>query len=160
MPEKETKPKTYTRKIIGKRVARIMAVQALYTESFQEINEDIDAILYNLIRLDTADFSGPSLDRIDESLMIQLARGACQKKEILIKALQEFLAENWQYQRLPKVIQSILLVAAFELKFMKDAEAAIIINEYLEISKSFNHEGEVGFVNQVLDKFNKKFLTA
>ena len=150
--------KTYTKKLVGKRIARIMAVQTLYAMNIDDINEDIDAIIYNLIRIDAADNIGYATSKLDEPTLIKLARGTYENITLLKEALQEFLAQNWKFNRLPKLIQAILLVSAYELKCAKNTDQAVIINEYLEIAKLFNHTGEVGFINKVLDKFCDKFL--
>lgn len=61
--------------------------------------------------------------------------------------------ENWSLERLPKVERTILRMAVFELSFMEDAPARVIMNEAIELSKTFGDEKSSRFVNGVLSKF-------
>jgi len=144
--------KIYSKKIIGKRLARVMAVQCLYSINVEHAEGNIDDIIYNLIKTDYAEVGGTNLSALDEAHLIRLARGAFENQTQLASGLQNFLAEDWKFNRLPKLMQAILLVGAYELKFLDKTKNAIVINEYLEIAKIFNHSGEVGFINSVLDR--------
>ncbi|MDN7245736.1 transcription antitermination factor NusB [Planococcus shenhongbingii] len=61
--------------------------------------------------------------------------------------------ENWSLERLPKVERTILRMAVFELAFMEDAPASVIMNEAIELSKTFGDDKSSRFVNGVLSKF-------
>lgn len=61
--------------------------------------------------------------------------------------------ENWTLERLPKVERTILRMAVFELSFMEDAPASVIMNEAIELSKTFGDDKSSRFVNGVLSKF-------
>ncbi|MGK7377744.1 transcription antitermination factor NusB [Planococcus sp. 1R117A] len=61
--------------------------------------------------------------------------------------------ENWSLERLPKVERTILRMAVFELAFIEDAPASVIMNEAIELSKTFGDDKSSRFVNGVLSKF-------
>ncbi|WP_033541761.1 transcription antitermination factor NusB [Planococcus sp. CAU13] len=61
--------------------------------------------------------------------------------------------ENWSLERLPKVERTILRMAVFELSYMEDAPSRVIMNEAIELSKTFGDEKSSRFVNGVLSKF-------
>ncbi|MDN7240498.1 transcription antitermination factor NusB [Planococcus sp. N028] len=61
--------------------------------------------------------------------------------------------ENWSLERLPKIERTILRMAVFELSFMEDAPSRVIMNEAIELSKTFGDEKSSRFVNGVLSKF-------
>lgn len=61
--------------------------------------------------------------------------------------------ENWSLERLPKVERTILRMAVFELAYMEDAPASVVMNEAIELSKTFGDEKSSRFVNGVLSKF-------
>ncbi len=71
---------------------------------------------------------------------------------MLIELIQPKLAVGWRFERLAKVIQSILLVAVDEMRHSPKEEKAIIISDFLEVAKILSHDGETGFLNSVLDK--------
>lgn len=64
--------------------------------------------------------------------------------------------ENWSLERLPKVERTILRMAVFELSYMEDAPARVIMNEAIELSKTFGDEKSSRFVNGVLSKFTNE----
>jgi N utilization substance protein B len=148
-----TKP-IRSKKNLGRRLARLVAVQALYS---LEANPDLsaDQTVFDLIGVYKSGKMGDDLVELDEGLLVKLARGANYNKDNLVLELSPLLAEDWKFNRLARVMQSILLVAAYDLKISKEEEAAIIINEYIEISKLLGHEGESGFVNKVMDSLAK-----
>lgn len=61
--------------------------------------------------------------------------------------------ENWSLERLPKVERTILRMAVFELSYMQDAPSRVILNEAIELSKTFGDDQSSRFVNGVLSKF-------
>lgn len=61
--------------------------------------------------------------------------------------------ENWSLERLPKVERTILRMAVFELAFMEDAPSSVVMNEAIELSKTFGDDKSSRFVNGVLSKF-------
>lgn len=61
--------------------------------------------------------------------------------------------ENWSLERLPKIERTILRMAVFELTYMEDAPSRVIMNEAIELSKTFGDEKSSRFVNGVLSKF-------
>lgn len=61
--------------------------------------------------------------------------------------------ENWSLERLPKIERTILRMAVFELAYMEDAPSRVIMNEAIELSKTFGDEKSSRFVNGVLSKF-------
>ena len=82
-------------------------------------------------------------------LAVGLARGA-------VAALPEIDAliarhtDNWRSERLAVVDRLIMRLAVYELLFEK-TPAAVVINEALELAKTFSGERAVAFVNGVLD---------
>ncbi|AIY05314.1 transcription termination protein NusB [Planococcus sp. PAMC 21323] len=61
--------------------------------------------------------------------------------------------ENWSIERLPKIERTILRMAIFELDYMEDAPARVVMNEAIELCKTFGDDKSSRFVNGVLSKF-------
>jgi len=75
-----------------------------------------------------------------------------------IDAKIEGALEKWKLSRLEKVDLAILRVAVWELFLSQDTEkpdAAVVIDEALEISKKFGSADTSAFVNGVLDALVK-----
>lgn len=61
--------------------------------------------------------------------------------------------ENWSLYRLPKVERTVLRLALYELLFMKETPTAVVLDEAIELAKTFGEEKSSKFVNGVLSKF-------
>jgi len=81
-----------------------------------------------------------------------LVQGTHANREAIDEKLKGHL-ENWSLERLPKVERTILRMAVFELAYMEDAPASVIMNEAIELSKTFGDDKSSRFVNGVLSKF-------
>lgn len=81
-----------------------------------------------------------------------LVQGTHMNMAAIDEKLKDHL-ENWTLERLPKVERTILRMAVFELSFMEDAPASVIMNEAIELSKTFGDDKSSRFVNGVLSKF-------
>ena len=140
--------KIYSKSIVSKRNARILSVQVIYSYLMRESFSipALDSMLYDSFKDNS---------EVDQVYATALVMGTMKNRSNLEDKIQNHLSESWKFHRLAKVMQSILLAAAYELLFKQDLSSSILINEYIEISKLMNHEGESGFVNKVLDELSK-----
>ncbi|MCX7991307.1 MAG: transcription antitermination factor NusB [Proteobacteria bacterium] len=69
------------------------------------------------------------------------------------------LSKNWILDRMHKVDKAILRLSAFELLFIEDVPFKVAIDEAIELAKKFGTEESKKFINGILDKFYKKFVT-
>jgi N utilization substance protein B len=123
-----------------RRIARELALQALFQLDSHEISIE-EAI-------------GHVTDE-EDAFLTQLVRGVIENKEQIDASLTEKL-ENWSLARLPKIERTVLRIAIYELLFMEDAPAKVVINESLEICKIFGDEKSSRFVNGVLSKYTNQ----
>jgi N utilization substance protein B len=131
-------------------VARLAAVQALY--QMEVTGQGVEAVVreFRDHRFD-ADLEGEPLAQADEAFFGELARGVVKAQATLDQAIAGRLAVGWRLDRIDATVRAILRCAAFELCFRRDIPREIVINEYLELTKSFFNGPESGFVNGVLD---------
>jgi len=154
LQNKSTTKLLFSKKFRKKDNSRILPIQCLYAISITA-EDSINQLLHSFINMEMKDDEKQENIKIDEQFLIQLAKGTTKNIEILDKTLEQYLSKEWKFERLGKVIQSILRIGAFELLSNHQAAPAIIINEYLEIARLFNHPGQVGFINSVLDSIAK-----
>lgn len=64
--------------------------------------------------------------------------------------------ENWRVERMAVIDRLILRLATYELLAEPDTPARVIINEALELARSYSGEEAVAFVNGVLDGVRKE----
>ena len=79
--------------------------------------------------------------------------GVMQNLEACDKAIIEHLKE-WDFERLGTIERATLRLAAYEILF-GELDSAVVINEAVEITKSFGTEQSPKFINGVLDAIAK-----
>ena len=82
----------------------------------------------------------------------KLVRGTTEQLTQIDESLKTKL-ENWSLDRLPKIERTVLRLAVFELLFMQDAPAKVVMNEAIELCKTFGDDKSSKFVNGVLSKY-------
>ncbi len=58
--------------------------------------------------------------------------------------------KGWSLRRLSKVALSLLRMAVFELMYQRDTPVSVIINEAVELAKTYGGQGDSAYVNGVL----------
>ena len=131
-------------------VARLAAVQALYQMEVSGVGSE--AVVREFVdhRFD-ADMEGERLAPADEAYFADIVRGAVAGQADIDRAVAGHLAQNWRLERIDATLRAILRAGAFELMRRPDAPIEVVIDEYVEIAKSFFEGPEPGFVNGALD---------
>ncbi len=130
-------------------VARLAAVQALYQMEVSGIGSE--AVIREFVdhRFE-GDIEGEALAPADQAYFTTIVRGAVDHQLEIDQAIVKRLAEGWRLERLDATLRAILRAGAFELAHA-DAPTEVVINEYVEVAKSFFEGPEPGFVNGALD---------
>jgi N utilization substance protein B len=131
-------------------VARLAAVQALYQMELSGVGSE--AVVREFVdhRFD-GDIEGQRLAPADEAYFAQIVRGVVEHQAAVDRAVVKRLAEGWRLERLDATLRAILRSGAYELSHCAEAPTEVVIDEYVEIAKSFFEGPEAGFVNGALD---------
>ena len=131
-------------------VARLAAVQALY--QMEAAGSGVEAVVreFHDHRFET-DIEGTPLAAADEAFFDALARGVVEHQVSVDTAIRSHLAANWKLDRIDATARAILRCAVFELTLRPDVPGEVVMDEYVEIAKSFFSGAEPGFINGVLD---------
>jgi N utilization substance protein B len=131
-------------------VARLAAVQALYQMEVSGVGSE--AVVREFIdhRFE-GDLEGERLAPADEAYFADIVRGAVAAQTAIDHAIARRLAQGWRLERIDATLRAILRAGAFELMQRADAPTEVVIDEYVEIAKSFFDGPEPGFVNAALD---------
>ena len=62
-------------------------------------------------------------------------------------------AIGWKFSRIPRVVVAIMRVAMFEVLYMQDIPNAAAINEAVELTKHYESDDLVSFVNGIMGSF-------
>lgn len=84
-----------------------------------------------------------------------LAKGLLTHIETLEELAQKHL-KNWKLQRLSRIEHTLLLMAAYELKYTPETPYKVVINEAIELAKKYSTKESGDFLNGVLDAIHKE----
>jgi N utilization substance protein B len=84
-----------------------------------------------------------------------LARETVQRLDAIDPLIAE-TTERWRPERMAVLDRLILRMAVCELLRSRDTPAAVVINEALELARTFSSEESVKFINGMLDAIRKK----
>jgi transcription antitermination protein NusB len=133
-------------------VARLAAVQALY--QMEVSSAGVEAVIREFAehRFDRASDDGDApLATADEAFFADLVRGVVAHQKAVDAAVARKLASGWRLDRLDATARAILRAGAYELMERADVPTEVVIDEYVELAKSFFEGPEPGFVNGALD---------
>jgi len=65
-------------------------------------------------------------------------------------------AEHWRIERMAVVDRNILRVAVYELAWLPDTPAVVVLDEAIEVGKKFGSEQSGSFINGILDAVRKR----
>jgi N utilization substance protein B len=131
-------------------VARLAAVQALYQMEVSSVGAEAVIREFSEHRFDR-DLEDMTLAGADEPFFADLVRGVVAHQGEVDKAVVKRLAQNWRLERIDATVRAILRAGAFELTHRADVPTEVVIDEYVELAKSFFEGPEPGFVNGALD---------
>ena len=124
-----------------------------------ELREKIMTILYqinvyssNKIEYDV-DFIIKEVNPIDNEFVKDVVYGVVTKKEELDEIANKYL-NKWTIDRLGNTDQSIIRMAIYELLYT-DTPGIVVINEAVELAKSFSDDDVKNMINGILDKIYK-----
>ncbi len=142
----------------GRPAARLAAVQALYQleqepTTPQKVVQEFLNHRFNEV-IDGTRFITP-----DKTLFQDIVMGAMERLADLDSMITSTLSEDWRLERMESVVRAILRAAVFELSRDTSVPVPVVINEYIEITKSFCTGPEVAFVNASLDALAKLLRT-
>lgn len=140
-------------------VARLAAVQALYQMEVSAAGVEAVIREFSDHRFDRAlegddgdaEAGAATLATADEPFFADLVRGVVAQQRNVDAAITKRLAEGWRLERLDATVRAILRAGAFELAHRADVPTEVVIDEYVDVAKSFFEGSEPGFVNGALD---------
>ena len=85
----------------------------------------------------------------------RIVRGTLDRREE-IDALLAAHAQNWRVERMTVIDRIVLRMGVYEMLDEPDTPSKVIINEAIELARSYSGDEAVGFVNGVLDAVRKQ----
>ena len=134
--------------------ARLAAVQALYQQEME--GTPLARLLHEFHehRLG-ATIEDEQYHEAERDFFDDVVTGADARRTDLDKLIADRLADGWTLERLDRPMRAILRAGAYELTERPDVPTEVVIDEYVEVAKSFFEGVEPGFVNGALDAVAK-----
>ena len=100
------------------------------------------------------DESGEPLGKDLRDFAMALAEGVISSVDALDPMIAS-AAEHWRIERMNVLDRLILRLAVYEFLHEADTHAKVIINEALELARSFSGDESVRFINGILDNIRR-----
>jgi transcription antitermination protein NusB len=126
----------------ARRRSREFAVQALYQWQLAEPSVSEIEAQYALAE---------GFNKADASFFVALVKGVVKESVTLIEQLTPHLDRPWK--EVSPIERGVMLLSGFELAHIVETPYRVIINEAIELTKSFGGTDGHKYVNGVLDKF-------
>ncbi|MBN2039115.1 MAG: transcription antitermination factor NusB [Spirochaetes bacterium] len=128
--------------------AREYALQALYMyETVKASPEELESLnwLNKEIPDDIREYA------------VSIINGSIEKIDFIDDLIKKY-SKNWQFERLGLIDKSILRLSIYSLLFAPDIPSPVVINEGVELGKTFGGENSGQFINGILDSIKNKEL--
>ncbi len=120
----------------NKSTPRIKIIQKLYSKF---INPD-EKIIYNKSQY--------------KKFIKDVTEGTIERKELIEETIEKFLKDDIDLKRTDKLLKIIISAAVFELLYKHNNPKKVIISEYLKTSQFFLEDGQIKYLNAILDKLS------
>jgi N utilization substance protein B len=134
--------------------ARLAAVQALY--EMDMVGAPADAVLAEFVakrwQIGAGDDRDQALAEPDDALLADLVTGVSTHAAELDIAIAPALSSGLTLDRLETLLKAVLRAGAYELKLHRQVPAAVVIDDYVDVTNAFFDAKEAALVNGVLDR--------
>lgn len=126
-------------------LSRIAVVQVLFERERRSGLDTESALERNI----------SELGDVDKKFAVELLSGVLEHEKDLTETIIRH-APDWTLERMDPIARCALFIGALELEYTKEAPAAVVINEGIEIAKEFGTDESGKFVNGVLNAIAHK----
>lgn len=133
----------------NRHLGRIVVLQTLYEQDFRSECEDKNFELEKVLQRNISRYK-KTIE--DQSFVERLVHGIDGKVKELDKILHP-LAPEWPIDQIARMDRIVLRMGVYELTYENDTPPKVVINEAVELAKSFGGENSSKFINGVLGTF-------
>jgi len=117
---------------------RVIIIQKLYSKFFNDENE--------------LNFPKHRFKKFIKDIV----NGTIERNDLILDELKNKLGEDFSFDKLDKILQTILKAATYEFMYKPNLSINIIIKEYLNSSNFFLEDSQTKYLNALLDNIGKK----
>jgi N utilization substance protein B len=130
----------------NRHLGRIIALQTLYEQELRIEAGDVDFDVAEVLERNIQRYEGMIEDL---EFIRQLVKGVLERAQALDGTLQP-VAPEWPIDQIARMDRLILRIGLYELENEKGVPPKVVINEAVELAKSFGGDNSSKFVNGVL----------
>src|SRR5665213_28526 len=130
----------------NRHLGRIIALQTLYEVEFREQSGDKTVDLSEVLARNISRYQ-KAVD--DKSFIERLVNGVTKEEAKLDDVLRP-VAPEWPIEQIARMDRVVLRIGLYELLYEKDVPPKVVINESVELAKSFGGDNSSKFINGVL----------
>ena len=149
----EKRPKPFYMKG-GRRTGRELALKILYQTEFQSLPKDKELRSFLEGFFEEEDYSQKHKD-----FCFEILKGLRNHKEAIDQTIKAH-SQKWDIKRMSLVDLNIMRIAVFEMLYEKDVPERVILNEALELAKTFSGRRSPAFINGILDQILKDRISS
>ena len=154
------KNKTLDKKNILKRkrtLSRLIAAQTYYQYEFYNEKEDIVKIFNDLVD-NYVMIENEEIQSLRKIIDIDFINNLLEALRIDIQYIDEEI-KKMQKHDLDNFMIQLVRLGCLELRHNKNIDSKIILDEYVFIGSLFFDKSRLGFLNSIIDNYNKKIRT-
>ena len=129
--------------------AREYALQALYM--YETVQTPIE-------ELSSLEWLNKKIPDDVKKFTVSIINGSIEKMEFIDNIIKKY-SKNWKFERLSAIDKSILRLSIYTFLFLEDIPRTVVINEGVELGKTYGGESSGQFINGLLDAIKNKELT-
>lgn len=130
----------------NRHLGRIVALQTLYEQDFRNECDDKELDLLEVLERNIERYK-KTID--DPDFITKLVKGVAAKQQELDETIQP-VAPEWPLDQIARIDRVVLRIGLYELLYDKDIPPKVVINEAVELAKSFGGDNSSKFINGVL----------
>ena len=117
---------------------RVIIIQKLYSKFYNDEN-DLDFPKHRF-----------------KKFIKDTVNGTIERNDLILDELKSKLGDDFSFEKLDKILQTILKAATYEFMYKPNLSINIIIKEYLNSSNFFLEDSQTKYLNALLDNLGKK----
>ena len=137
-----------------RRKSRELALQTIYAYNMQVEGEELQKVSINEIKKNL--IFGLNVKKSVAEYAEKLVDLTLADRNKINKQISK-TSDNWDIDRISHVDKALLQIATAEMLNCPDVPIKVVINEALELARSFSSDESIPFINGILDGINKKW---
>lgn len=136
----------------NRHLGRIIVLQTLYEQELRQACDDTHFSLDDTLKRNIQRYQHV----LEDNVFIERVTRGVSAREAELDAMLQPIAPEWPIDQIARMDRLVLRIGAYELLHEPDVPHKVVINEAIELAKSFGGENSSKFINGVLGTLLKQ----